>query len=182
MLTLFVLAFALAADAFAVSIARGAASSHLWKNAILTGIVFGLMHVVMIALGWFVGDIIDAWKDVAPWIACAVLCLLGGKLLTEGLEHDEESSPTVGQEGAGWALTGLLSASLATSLDGAAAGITLPLLGLSFLTNAIVIGSITAILCVIGFRAGSHMGSRWGNYAEIGGGVLLILVGINLLA
>lgn len=181
MLTLFVLACALAADAFAVSIARGAASSHLWKNAILTGIVFGLMHVVMIALGWFVGDIIDAWKDVAPWIACAVLCLLGGKLLIEGLEHTEETSPAAKHEDSSWALTGLLSASLATSLDGAAAGITLPLLGLSFLANAVVIGGVTAVLCIIGFRAGSHMGSRWGNYAESAGGLVLIVIGLNLL-
>lgn len=181
MFTLFLLACALAADGFAVSICRGAASNHSWNKAIGTGIIFGLMHVFMIALGWYVGDIIHEWKDFAPWIACAILCLLGGKMLIEGRE--EPDSVDVGQTNRDIkiALIGLLSASVATSLDGAAAGITLPLMGLSFWINAIVIGGVTTVLCIAGYRAGALIGARWGKYAESAGGLVLIGIGLHLL-
>lgn len=181
MLTLFLLACALAADGFAVAICRGAGSAHRWSSAIGTGVVFGIMHVVMIAIGWFIGDIIHAWKDVAPWIACILLCLLGSKMLIEGRESPDEVSSNQRPENSWLALIGLLSAALATSIDGAAAGITLPLMGLSFWTNAVVIGGVTAVLCVAGYRAGALIGARWGKYAESMGGVVLIGIGINLL-
>jgi putative Mn2+ efflux pump MntP len=181
MITLFLLACALAADGFAVSIARGAASDHSWKNAFVTGIAFGLTHVAMIALGWFVGDIIYDWKDVAPWIACVILCLLGGKMILEGCDNSSECETNQVSNNNAFALIGLLSASLATSLDGAAAGIALPLMGLSFALNAIVIGGVTTLLCVAGYRAGALIGARWGKYAESAGGVVLIVIGMNLI-
>jgi putative Mn2+ efflux pump MntP len=181
MLTLFLLAAALSADGFAVSICRGAGTSHKWRNAIGTGIVFGFAHAVMISLGWIVGDIVDAWKDFAPWIACAILCLLGGKMLYESMEDEDEAQDVVRPSSPLLALVGLVSASIATSLDAAAAGITLPLMGLPLWLDALVIAGVTGAFSVVGYRAGALIGARWGKYAEFLGGAALIGIGVKMV-
>lgn len=181
MITLFLLSCALAADGFAVSICRGAQTSHKWRNAIGTGATFGVVHVIMIAIGWFIGDIMGAWKHVAPYVGCLILCLLGGKMLWESFSDKEEAEQAQRPESPVLALLGLLSASIATSLDGAAAGITLPLLGLPFWIDALMIGGITGVLCVFGYRAGALIGARWGDLTERMGGFVLIAIGLHLL-
>lgn len=181
MLTLILLAGALAADAFAVSICRGAGTSHKWRNAIGTGVVFGAVHVLMVALGWFVGDIIDAWKNYAPWIAAALLILLGSRMLIEARTGQLGEQRVQRPENPLLALAGLLSAAMATSVDGAAAGITLPLMGQPFWFAGLMIGGITILLSVLGYRAGALIGARWGNYATAAGGVTLIMIALNLI-
>lgn len=181
MFTLLLLSCALAADGFAVAICRGAQTSHKWRNAIGTGLTFGIVHVIMIAIGWFIGDILDAWKNIAPYVACLILSLLGGKMLWESFKDDDDSEATQKPESPVLALLGLLSAAIATSLDGAAAGITLPLLGLPFWIDALAVGGVTAVLCVFGYRAGALIGARWGSVAERMGGFVLIAIGFHLL-
>lgn len=181
MLTLFLMAGALAADGFAVSICRGSQTSHKWRNAIGTGVVFGLVHVLMIGVGWFVGDILEAWNNIAPYVACGLLCLLGSKMLIEARQPEDDTGVASKPASPVLALVGLLGAAVATSIDGVAAGITLPLMGLPFWLDALVIGGVTTVLCVFGYRTGALIGARWGNYAESVGGLVLIGIGLHLL-
>lgn len=181
MFTLFLLSCALAADGFAVSICRGAQTSHKWRNALGTGVVFGIVHIIMIGIGWFIGDIMGAWKHIAPYLGCLILCLLGGKMLWESFSDDEDAEQAQRPENPVLALLGLLSASIATSLDGVAGGITLPLLGLPFWIDALMIGGVTAVLCTFGYRAGALIGARWGSLTERMGGLVLIAIGLHLL-
>jgi putative Mn2+ efflux pump MntP len=176
MLTLIFLAVALAADGFAVSICRGANSTNRWSIAVGTGLAFGIMHVVMIILGWLIGDILEAWKEFAPWIAFAVLFLLGGKMINEAVMHEVDPIEFKKADNRWLAFMGLVSASIATSIDGLAAGVTLPLLGLPLAIDAAVIGGLTGLLCVAGYKAGALIGARWGNYATMAGGVVLIII------
>jgi manganese efflux pump family protein len=44
-----------------------------------------------------------------------------------------------------------------------------------------VIGIVTAALSAVGISFGSRIGSRWERWAEIAGGVVLILVGVRVL-
>jgi putative Mn2+ efflux pump MntP len=181
MLTLFIMAGALAADGFAVSICRGVGTSHKWRNAIWTGLVFGAIHAMMIALGWVVGDLLDAWKNIAPYVACAMLVLLGGKMLWEGTGTGDEAEDVSRPENPLMALVGLLWAGVATSVDGVAAGITLPLLGQPLWVDALVVGGVTMLLCVLGYRAGALIGARWGKWAERMGGFCLIAIGLHFV-
>lgn len=181
MLTLFLMAGALAADGFAVSICRGVGTSHKWRNAIWTGVVFGSIHALMIALGWVIGDLLDVWKSAAPYVACAMLVLLGGKMLWQGAGQDQAAQNVVRPESPVMALAGLLWAGIATSVDGVAGGITLPLLGLPLWLDALVVGGVTMVLCVLGYRAGTLIGARWGKWAEVLGGFCLIAIGLHFV-
>lgn len=173
MAALLLLALGLAADAFAVSVAQGACCRAGVANALRIGAVFGVAQGVMPLLGWGVGVAFAGLiRDVDHWIALVLLAALGIKMIREGMESEGESRPLFG-----WALFG---AAIATSVDAAAAGITLPTIGVPVALACATIGVVTAALCVAGVLIGAASGARIGRKAEIAGGVLLIAIGARI--
>ena len=70
---------------------------------------------------------------------------------------------------------------MATSIDALAVGMSMAFLGVSVWFPSVVIGVVTATLTAIGITFGSRIGARWGRWAEIAGGMVLILIGLNFL-
>lgn len=173
--SLLALSLGLAMDAFAVSVAQGAARPGA-AGALRIGVAFGLAQGLMPLIGWALGIAFEGMiREVDHWVAFVLLGLLGAKMLREGLTgEDATPAPAL----LGWALLG---AAVATSVDAAAAGITLPMIGAPVLIACGVIGLITAGLCVAGVRIGAASGARLGKIAEIAGGILLILIGAKIL-
>lgn len=176
--TLLVLAFALAADAFAVALCQGAAVRPGWRGAARIGVAFGAAQALMPLVGWGLGvAFADAIRDVDHWVAFILLAILGAKTLKEGITPDEagcDPTPSLSS----WALLG---AAVATSIDAAAAGITLPTLGAPILLACAVIGLVTLLLCAAGVFIGAASGARLGKKAEIAGGLALIAIGTKIL-
>ncbi|CAN5378015.1 manganese efflux pump MntP family protein [soil metagenome] len=176
MIALFVLAVALAMDAFAVSVCQGAAARHGWREALRMGGAFGLAQGIMPAFGWALGvALAGVIEAVDHWIAFVLLGFLGLKMIYEGLQPSDGASCA--------ALDGraLFVAAVATSIDAAAAGVTLPTLGLPVLVSCVVIAIVTGLFCVFGVLTGARLGQRFGKHAEIGGGLVLIALGTRTL-
>jgi putative Mn2+ efflux pump MntP len=176
--SLILLAFGLAADAFAVSITQGAAAkAHPWRTAITVSLAFGVAQAVAPLLGWSLGvafaGLIEAWDH---WIAFGLLALIGAKMIWEGNKpktDDAEEKPA-----SGWSLFML---AIATAIDAAAAGITLPALGAPIVVSILTIGLVTFATCFAGVWIG-RTGSRViGPNAEIIGGIVLIVIGAKVL-
>ena len=181
--SLLLLAIGLAADAFAVAIGQGAAArTRVWRTALAVGLAFGVAQAVAPLLGWSLGiafaGLIEAWDH---WIAFVLLALIGAKMIWEGNKKDppgSESDPGKEKLAGGWALLGL---AVATSIDAAAAGITLPTLGAPILLSIGLIGLVTFALSFSGVWIG-RTGSRvLGSNAEIIGGLILIVIGAKVL-
>ena len=186
MTALFLLALALAADAFAVSIARGAAGTHSLGRALETGLVFGAAQGIMPLIGWALGALFLRYIEaVDHWIAFALLAFLGVRMLQAAFSsEDEEGAEPPGLSrnrslGAHWLVLG--TAAVATSIDAAAAGLTLDLFGLPVWLSCAVIAGVTAVLCVPGYWFASKIGGRFGHIAEGFGGVVLIGLGVKIL-
>lgn len=179
MFALLVLAFGLAMDAVAVSLVRGASGEHRIRRAVEVGLFFGVAQGLMPLIGWALGVALAGWiAAIDHWVAFGLLAFLGIRMIREALVDDDVDGPQDDRSH----FAGLAVAAIATSIDAAAAGITLPTLGVPVALACAVIGGVTAILCIgaywIGNRAGSHAGQR----AEIFGGVVLILLGAKILA
>ncbi|HVJ03968.1 MAG TPA: manganese efflux pump MntP family protein [Sphingomonas sp.] len=167
------LSIGLAMDAFAVSVAQGACCRPGLGNAARIGLAFGTAQGLMPLAGWGLGTAFDETiRSFDHWVAFALLAVLGAKMVREGLHGDGEASPLFG-----W---GLLSAAVATSVDAAAAGITLPVLGAPVLLACATIGLVTAALCFTGVLIGAVSGTWIGRKAEIAGGLLLIAIGAKI--
>jgi putative Mn2+ efflux pump MntP len=182
-LSLILLALGLAADAFAVAIGQGAvAGARPWRAAISVGLAFGVAQAVAPLIGWSLGVVfagmIEAWDH---WIAFVLLALIGAKMVWEGNKKDppgEASDPGKEKLAGGWTL---LMLAVATSIDAAAAGITLPTLGAPIVLSVATIGLVTFALSFGGVWIGRTGSKIIGPNAEIIGGVILIVIGSKVL-
>lgn len=171
------LAVALSMDAFAVSIGLG--SKH--KNArislgALSALYFGLFQGVMPLIGYLGGKGVLSWIEAyAPWVAFALLLLIGGKMLyesfAEGIEEDiVQITHRI-----------MLILAIATSVDAMAAGFTLTLLPVNPFVACFIIGATTFIFSWLGVFIGAKSGTWLESKAEFLGGIVLILIGIKIL-
>jgi putative Mn2+ efflux pump MntP len=171
------LAFGLAMDATAVSAARGLGGPST-RDAVALPLLFGAFQAGMAALGWFagwwVGPYIAAWDH---WVAFVLLVGIGGKMLVEAWRRrdDDHRAPAPAT------VMLYLGLALATSIDAAAAGLTLPLVPVAPWIALVLIGTITAACSAIGYFAGRFVGKHFGSKLEIAGGLVLIGIGVQLL-
>jgi putative Mn2+ efflux pump MntP len=175
------LGFGLAMDAFSVSLANGINEHNIskGKTSFIAGI-FGCFQGIMPMMGWIcvttVAEYFSVFEKFVPWIALILLWFIGGKTLIEGIRSKdaiEQKSPVK--------FGGIIIQGVATSIDALSVGFTI---ANHTLIEAIIccsiIGVITFILCLIGVNIGKKVGSKFSNKAGIIGGVILILIGIEI--
>lgn len=185
--TLLLLAVGLSMDAFAVAICKGLAMKKLTiKEALIVGAWFGGFQALMPFIGYFLGSrFVRFVSAVAPWIAFALLVLIGGNMIREAISkgEDEPESDALGFK------TMLLMA-IATSIDALAVGITFAcvpvrIVAASDLINTLIavtiIGIVTCALSMLGTKVGNVFGTKYKNKAELAGGIILILLGVKIL-
>lgn len=177
-LEILVVAVALAMDAVAVSLARGMVMKRpTWRQAMLLAGAFGLFQALMPVLGWLLASwFADAVRSAAPWIAFGLLALIGGKMIRESLEHDDE-----GGGAATIPLLQVLTLAVATSIDAFAVGVTFAVLDVAVAPAAAVIGVVTLVLSLGAVFLGARVGERLGSRAELAGGVVLVLIGVRIV-
>ena len=180
MLTALTLGFGLAMDAVAVSIAAGIAGSPLRRrDAPVMALTFAGFQTLMPVLGWLGGQFLTQWISAsAHWIAFILLGIIGGKMVKESFENDEERA----ERGSPFAWSALLIAGVATSIDALAVGVTLAALNDTIWITAPIIGLVTLALCWPAVWFGGRLGSLVAKRAELVGGLVLIGLGIKILA
>ncbi|MDE7082316.1 MAG: manganese efflux pump MntP family protein [Clostridia bacterium] len=183
----------LAMDAFAVSICDGMVYRNLTKGkAAVMPITFGLFQAVMPIIGFYIGmafSQIDAFDAVDHWIAFALLFIIGGKMIYDGIKElrskEEELKPKQ------FSLPEVLVQGVATSIDALFVGFSLNTL-LSGVNNLQawawisvgIIGVITFIISLIGVIIGVKVGKLFRKkacIAEIIGGIVLIGIALKIL-
>lgn len=173
-----VIAFGLAMDAFAVSVASGVTISQMGLRQTLTiALSFGLFQGVMPIIGWLAGlgfrDYISAFEH---WVAFGLLVAIGAKMIYESFQLEEDTCNE-------FCITGgrLLLLSIATSIDALAVGLSYSLLDVTIFLPALIIGLVTLVLSYLGIIIGQRMGHLFEGKIEIAGGVILILIGFKIL-
>lgn len=172
----------LAMDAFSVSLANGLNEPGM-KRGKQCGIagVFAAFQAAMPMLGWVcVHTIVEkfqAFEKFIPFIALILLAYIGGKMLLEGLKKDaaeEAEDRTLG-------LSALLLQGVATSIDALSVGFTIAEYGFFMaLVCALIIAAVTFFICAAGLQIGKKFGTKLANKASILGGVILILIGLEI--
>lgn len=175
-LSIIAIAVGLAMDAFAVSIASGAAYKQLHiKHIFLIAVFFAGFQAIMHLIGFGAGQSIRAYIDAYDhWIAFIILAFVGGKMILESFEL-EKTTNNLAQIGV------LLALSIATSIDALAVGFTLSFMSLSIFISVAIIGMITFAFSIAGVYMGKRFGHIFENKIEIAGGIILILIGVKIL-
>ena len=177
------LGIALAMDAFSVSLANGMNEPCMKRKKMLfVALVFGLFQGVMPLIGWgLVHSIASAFSIVEkfiPWIALLLLSFLGVKMIVEAVKEDaDEEEDSCKKQG----LALILVQGVATSIDALSVGVTTS--EYNFFNaglSSLIIAVITFAICYVGIILGKKFGTKFSKNAAILGGVILILIGIEI--
>jgi len=178
LLTLGALGASLSVDAFAAAVGKGATNQrNRWRDALRVGAVFGFFEAITPAIGWAIGLALSTWiAAVEHWIAFFLLFGVGGHMIHAATKSDVDAGQRA-QTGV-WRL---VVTALATSIDATAVGVSLAVMQVNILTACLIIGGITTVVATIGVMLGKHAGRYIGRYAEMLGGLTLILIGGTIL-
>jgi len=119
------------------------------------------------------------WELIISFsIGLALLCLIGGKMLVEGLRARDDDA----REAEPLTPVVLAMQGVATSIDALSVGFTIADYALpTALTAAAIIAAVTWVICACGLRLGRRFGTRLSGKASILGGVILIAIGLEIL-
>ena len=169
----------LAMDAFSVSMANGMNEKKMAiSRMIQTAIVFAGFQFLMPMIGWFavhtVSSAFTIFMDAVPWIALILLLYIGGGMIKEGLDEEEEAEYEASTRK-------LLIQGIATSIDALSVGFTIAdyTLSSAFITS-VIIAVVTFIICFTGVLLGKKFGMAFANKSSILGGIILIFIGIEI--
>ena len=171
----------LAMDAFSVSMANGLNDPKMKRSGIvrIAG-AFGLFQFLMPMLGWVcvhtIVQYFSAFQKAIPWIALGLLGWIGGKMLYEGIRPQQADA-----EAKSLSHGDLLMQAVATSIDALSVGFTIAEYGaLSAFLASVIIAIVTFAICVGGVLIGRKDGTKLSGKASILGGIILILIGIEI--
>ena len=167
-------------DAFSVSVANGLNEPTMSKGKTLgISITFGLFQFLMPMVGWvcvhYLLESFNSFQKYIPWIALILLLYIGGKMIYESIiNKGENEKPTIG-------LTALFIQGVATSIDALSVGFTIANYDLLIaLIESLIIGVVTSVICVLGILIGKKFGNKFSKSAAIIGGVILIVIGVEI--
>ena len=176
-------AFSLAMDAFSISLANGLNEPRMkLPRACGIAAIFGIFQGIMPMLGWIlVTTVLQYFQMITPYIpyvAMIVLSFIGIKMIIEGVNHkccDEEVSSrlTFGM---------LIVQGIATSIDALSTGLAMPEYTLmQAALTALIVAVLTFVICLVGIKIGNVVGCRFAGKASILGGVILLIIGLEIL-
>ena len=187
------LGIGLAMDAFSVSAANGLAEPNMKKSKeySISG-TFAFFQFLMPMLGWVLGHFaaeqFTAFQKAVPYIALVLLLFIGGKMLYEGIKNrgGNDKNGESSEEAATAAVTNLtpvrlLVQGIATSIDALSVGFTIAEYKVTeALVCSAIVAAVTFGICVAGTFIGKKFGTKLAGKATILGGVILIIIGLEI--
>ena len=180
------LGIGLAIDAFSVSMANGLREPNMKVGRMnFIAFIYGFFQFAMPMVGWIcvhtVLDYFTAFQKFIPWIALILLLYIGGKMLIEGIKGDGDDESADNDKPL--TLKILLVQGIATAIDALSVGFTIAEYNwVMALVCSLIIAIMTHIICIVGLKIGKIAGEKLKSKAAILGGVILILIGIEIWA
>ena len=174
------LAVSLSFDTLAVSMGGSVALGKIDGRRVFgVALAFGLMQTLFLDAGWLLGhSVISYIYKYASYIGMALLLYIGGSMVVGVFRKDEESKVNISD------LKHLLLAAVATSIDAAVVGVSLAMVELSggkIALSSVVVLVVTMLAAILGITCGSFFGRKFGKWAQLAGGVVLILIGVRMV-
>jgi len=179
-ISIILLAIALSVDSLAVSMS-GAVSMGRLRAGKVAEVTLSLAFIQTAFLlgGYFAGEAVSTWiSKWGSWIGFGLLMYVGGEMIIEAIRGSEEDQRDFGSP---WKI---IVAAVATSIDAVAVGASFGLTQLcstDLWATALMTFIATILFAGAGMFCGSAIGRKFGRPAGLCAGIVLIVIGIQLL-
>lgn len=171
-LSIILIGLSLSMDAFSLALFYGSKGIN-GKNIIKLSISVGIFHFIMPLIGYFIGIFIfDLIKIKTGLIIFIILSIIGVEMIIDSFKEKKEISLYTIE---------ILGFSLAVSIDSFSVGIGLTGIVENLIISPIIFAIMSLSFTYLGLKIGKVLNNRFGNYATIFGGILLILIGITYI-
>ncbi len=176
---IFLIAFSLGIDAFAVSISLSIFLKNPDKGQRFRIFFhFGLFQFLFPVVGYYLIEFFHIHPGkFGQLVAGFLLIFLGIKMFAEGLKEKEEVFEEKKDLTRGIAL---ILFSSGVSIDALSAGVSMALAGKGIWFLAIASGFLTSAMSFIGISYGRFIGVKFSRYSEFLGGLILCLIGLKI--
>lgn len=178
---LILLSISLAMDCFAISCVVGILQPSLEKRYVWRfSLAFGIFQGGMPLIGWLFGEsLLGPLGKIAPFIAFGILAFIGGKMLIESFRKEEENPQRLDVT----KLKNVFLLAIATSIDALAVGFSFAMIQETHIfRNVFVIGLASFLISFLAYTFVKRITNpKISQYAEIIGGIVLILIGVKIL-
>ena len=175
----------LATDASCVSASNGLLYTHSLKEMFKMALVFAVFQFIMPLIGYLGTTLLPAFiYDKSNIIACSLLVFIGGKMLWESYKGRKDSADEVTTRTSNSKIPRktLILQGIATSIDALSVGFAFINMQLNeVVCSSLVIALVTFLMCMGAIKLGQHLGNKLNANAELIGGIVLIILGIQIL-
>lgn len=173
------IAISLCADCLAVSLCSSVTIRKInWRAVLRVAVAFAIIQSGLLLAGWLFGNLfVGLIERISHILGFLLLLYVGGSMFIEGIRNKQEIRDLNG-------LKNVIIGGVATSIDALAVGVAQSMSGQTwpgFAPLLISVFIVTAISVICGIRGGKALGSRFGRWAEVIGGLVLIGIGVSLL-
>ncbi len=164
-------------DACSMAVCKGLCMNKMnWFKAFIIACYFASFQLVMPIIGYFLGNSFgDDIRRYDHLISFILLIILGFNMIKESfnkIDHSIDDDVSFKR---------MIIPSIATSIDALTVGVTFSLFNVNLLLAVVIIFVVTFILSILGTKIGQLFGERYRGKAQFVGGLVLILMGINIL-
>lgn len=188
LISILLVALVLGMDAFSLALVlglKGTSRSYAYKFAAAVAVFHVLMPIVGLTLGYTAGHLMGRW---ASWLGALVLAYVGVSFIREGYREVKQESlafkqarPLLRDKQRDSPPSNLLLLTASVSVDALATGFSLGTTQVPLLLSVLIMGLTAGAMTLLGFRSGKVLNSLVGHYAQMIGGVVLILLAIKIV-
>lgn len=190
LITILLVALVLGMDAFSLALVmglKGTSRAYEYKFALAVAVFHVLMPIIGLTLGYTAGQILGLW---ASWLGALVLAYVGVSFIREGYREVKKQSLAFKQarqllitdeKKNSSEPSNLLLLTASVSMDALAIGFSLGTEQVPLLLSVSIMGLTAGAMTLLGFRSGKVLGSLVGRYAQMIGGIILVLLAIKIV-
>jgi manganese efflux pump family protein len=177
-LILFIIAFGLAMDSFAVAITNSTVSGTVKPGIPLkASLVFAFSHIILFLAGSFAGARFqDTFQEYGHWIAVTIFLVSGLKMIGDAIRRRPEAKVFDINN-----TRVIVLLSLAVAMDAFLAGIALGFMGVRPFPAALIIAIAVWLFTFSGLAGGHRLGLSFVKPTAIFGGICMLIAATHYL-
>jgi len=170
-LTSLIIGISLSMDTFSLSLLYGTQGIKN-KTKVILSIIVGIYHFIMPLIGLLIGQIINNYIIINLNILVGIIFLIISLQMIISTYKKEEELPTL-------SILGLFIFGLSVSIDSFSTGIGLEVINTNHIQAASIFSITSFIFTYTGLNLGNILNKKFGKYATIIGGIILLILSIT---